>query len=77
MTKLLLGVGDGGAVVLVNDTFHLTVLPILALVGTGLIVLAEPWSVIAGAVVWLAVAGLTLDFFRRPRSRKRSAEPEE
>jgi hypothetical protein len=54
-------------VVLLNDTFHLTMLPVLLTVATGLLVWWEAWSIIAAAVLYLVTGLLAWEYFKRPR----------
>ena len=55
--------------VLLNDTFHLTLLPLLAIAATALLVWWEIWSIAAAAVVYGLTGFLTWEYFKRPAKK--------
>jgi len=56
-------------VVLLNDTFHLTLLPVLLTAAVGLTVWWETWSLIAAGVLYLLTGFLTWEYFKRPAKK--------
>lgn len=55
--------------VLLNDTFHLTLLPVLLTAAVGLTVWWETWSLIAAGVLYLLTGFLTWEYFKRPAKK--------